>query len=177
MKLRLSLMAIISAQFILTNTFAQTITLGQLVTISSETEDYVVNQAKVTAFSSTDGWTLSRRKCHKSRNRTGQGFPYRYNYESYSMSSQANVTVKGKTLNISGLEEAVERAKEELSENVPFYCSRNHALALSLVVTTSAGETIKSLVSLGQDSEGLYAEKPYGRVYLGNSELDFIPTI
>lgn len=158
-------------------TLGQTITLGNLVTFSSEESNYTLEKASVTAFSSTSGWSLSRRKCHKSKTRTGQGFPYRYNYQAIEASAQAKVAISEKEIEVSGLVEAIESAKKSLSQKVPFYCGKEHGMALELTVKRESGDTVKSYISLGLDDGRLYAEKPYGRVYLDNSDLDFIPTI
>lgn len=161
----------------LPSTFAQTIKLGNLVTFSYEESEFTVVDASVTAFSSTSGWSLSRRKCHKSKTRTGQGFPYRYNYQSFEGSAKASTLVKGKEITVSKLEKAIQSAKDSLSDKVPFYCGRDHAVALEVTLKRENGESLKSYVSLGLDDGRLYAEKPYGRVYLDNSELDLVPTI
>ena len=156
--------------------YSQTVTLGKLVTFTSETDEFVVNKAKVTAFSSTSGFTLSRRKCHAQKTRTGQGFPYRYNYESFSASKVANVSIKDKTITISNLDEAVSSAKKKLSDLVPFYCGRVHNMSLEVEVLVDGG-IVKSYLSLGKDSQGLYVKKPYGRVYVDNGVVDIIPTL
>lgn len=171
---------LVTALAMCSNLFATEVKLGMALTSQGEAlTDYTVKEAVFTSTQSTSGLTLAIPGCYSSRQRTGQSFPYRYEYQPYLASNSTLGTVVENVVSFDDIGSIIQATKAQFREVRNFWCRSTLSNSIHLKLNISGVEhTYNAVMNVEQETgkKRLYVLDPVTgkRSYLGSDEVNFV---